>query len=645
VGCLLALGCSSGASVDEVGEQAELSEAPSREKFDAPRKEPIRARLKGARSKDKTLEGPLAELPAEAKRSDFRLTPPRVTEVTASAARDGTTDVTLVLEADPRLDGRKQLTLPLDQGKLVLTAAGDGQLKDGSRAFTTNVAMPFKEVLASQQRAQEVAAKLGDQEISVFRGREIVATRQRPFFPGDASKIPLPPPPPSMVDSERSLLVRDSSVVNDGTRTFDPCTGAGTPLGPWTFGKLMSDMAGSVPPGDFVEAWLSTFLAARTINTFDVAAQSAIAFPPVSLVDVLATWPRLSDGTLDVAQAPFKLVAIVNRADLAGNSAYGPVSGAEGRFVFTLVKSIMGECRPIPFSVIFEFGVPKSTCSELQSWAQQWLSLSTLPLGTAAYNSALQALTDEFATAGADPSKPNDSALDQLRTNAFVGFAGPAEEKWELRQFHLLPGRGSGPLLRPVTVSQTPDMIYDGVRTPLESAPGPRAAQLAAWVTDNVTGTPNPFDAPSYTVPLTLPCPLGTSGLPCADMAFRAGATFSFDSAFWSVPWPSALPNSAMNVLSLNTCNGCHAHETGTLFTHVDRAGGLSGFLRGITVTDPRDHSVSHTYSDLLRRKGVLQNLAGAFCGRVPKVPKQLETLVFPSPLPPVEMTPILAVH
>ena len=42
---------------------------------------------------------------------------------------------------------------------------------------------------------------------------------------------------------ERSLLVRDPQVVQDHDRTWDPCTGAGTKGGKWTFDELNKFLA------------------------------------------------------------------------------------------------------------------------------------------------------------------------------------------------------------------------------------------------------------------------------------------------------------------------------------------------------------------------------------------------------------------
>jgi len=61
------------------------------------------------------------------------------------------------------------------------------------------------------------------------------------------------PPDPKL--KTHSLMVTDLGVVEDKDRTFNPCAPpatAGTPMGAWTFGNLMTDMAnGNIPAEDF----------------------------------------------------------------------------------------------------------------------------------------------------------------------------------------------------------------------------------------------------------------------------------------------------------------------------------------------------------------------------------------------------------
>ena len=600
---------------------------------------------------DQVLEGPLSTLPASTKASDFRLDPPVVVGQLASAASDQTTDLEVVFAPDQRLASLERLVLPIDAGKVVLTRASAesaGAAPANGLLFIGNVPVPFAEVLSSQKHLRAVAAGMKQKTVPHFSGRDL--TGEDLILPIDDAKRRIPIGIfPRTLDVTRSLMLVDDSVVRDPTRTYDPCTGVGAGLGSWTFGKLMTDMAGPTPPAEFVETWLATFLSDQTAeNGQTIRANLRLfgnhasdTFFGKDLAHVIADWPKMPDGHLDLARAPFKLVAIVNRTDLAGNPSYGAVSGAEGRFVFQLVEPGAPGCDRFNFTVIFEFGVPRASCSALRDWAQEWTALSTIPLSSPAFNPALEALTDQFALAGADPSKPNGSALNQLRTDSHTGFFID-EEIWQLREYHLL-ARGAGqPLLQPSTVAQTPDAQYNG-HASAGGTPGVLAPQLGTWVSTHIPSTASPDEPPTYVVPLTFPCGLAPFGIPCSQ-AFRAG---SIDNQldFWSAPGPA---NPALNVLSLNTCNGCHGDETLTFFRHLmlDRSGATSssGFLRGVTVRDPRVPSVTHTYNDLLRRSVALSELASATCSKF-SVRPALREVIFPHPLPPLAFRPTLAAH
>src|SRR5262249_40211830 len=156
---------------------------------------------------------------------------------------------------------------------------------------------------------------------------------------------------------------------------------------------------------------------------------------------------------LDLAQAPFRLLAIVNRIDLAGNPSYGTVGGAEGRFVFAALDS---SCQPVDFNVILEYGVPRTTCAQLRDWANAWLALDGLTLGSAAYTQARETITDVSTSAGAAPTKPAGSAIDQVRSNEIIlGAEGEPLRQWELREFALENAGGSAVALHEATVKQT----------------------------------------------------------------------------------------------------------------------------------------------------------------------------------------------
>ena len=237
-----------------------------------------------------------------------------------------------------------------------------------------------------------------------------------------------------LVDPSRELIICGLSVVEDKSRTFDVCTGVGTGMGAWTFGKLFKDMAKGVDPAEMMESWLGLWLTDQNVNTFKVPARAAGMRKLI-----LDNWPRGDDGRLDLAQAPMRLLAIVNQLDLRTNPVYGGGAG-EARFVFGVVDRKDKDCKrdPPQFTIILEYGVPKSGsgCAAVGGWAKQWHNLGSIDVGTSKFNDALQNITDQFAGSRA--------ILKRLRTNE-----NALDNTWELREFHLDSGsreadRGSG---------------------------------------------------------------------------------------------------------------------------------------------------------------------------------------------------------
>jgi hypothetical protein len=155
---------------------------------------------------------------------------------------------------------------------------------------------------------------------------------------------------------DRCLMIRDLSVVEDPKRT--------TKQGVWTFGYLMTQVANEpvtgIKPAVLVERWLSAFQENGEINGFTVPHRRA-GIEQLILKD----WPR-KNGLLDLAEAPFRLLAIGSRLDLRDNVLLSPrrvgKGGAgEARFVFCATKR---DGTPLAFTVIFEYAIKKSTRSK-----------------------------------------------------------------------------------------------------------------------------------------------------------------------------------------------------------------------------------------------------------------------------------------
>ena len=576
------------------------------------------------------LDGPLAALPAFRKRDDLRLSPPRVLDASAIAGPDGQSIVQVAFRDDARLG--PTVTLPTEDGPLVLHDDGTaGDAKAGDRSYAAVVPVAFAALQAQERETLAELARRGVTSTPIFDGPELVGTRAIDFAI-DPSRVRFLDPVPAF-DVKRTLLVTDLGVVEDPARTFNPCASTGTAMGKWTFGDLMSQIANQPAtgsdPADLVLDWLGLWNTVPIVNGFGSPRRAGIA-------DLIANWPRVAaTGKLDLARAPLKLLAIVNRIDLAGNPSYGRVGGAEGRFVFGVLGP---NCTALQFTVILEYGVPRRTCGALRDWALAWEALDAMAPGSAAYNAALEALTEQFARANADPGKPAGSALDQLRTDEVSLVASIQEApQWELREFALQP-TPAGIRLRQATVKQTPDERFNAERE------GARSADLATWINANQAA----ILAETHTVPDALPFPPGDSFLAASTLNFFNLINGNHHRDFWTAN--GILSNEARHRFSRNTCNGCHGEETRTAFLHINRAGfgteaTLSGFLTGETIADPVVASTSRTFHELSARAVKLAQLAGATCRR-----RDLEVLVEARvpprfPLPPLAHRPDLRAH
>ena len=411
------------------------------------------------------------------------------------------------------------------------------------------------------------------------------------------------------VDPKKSLMITDLSVVEDPDRTFDLFSpGAISYLDPatgrprkWTFGFLMEEMCNSsltgLDPKVFARRWIQHFEALQVIN-FDPVPDRGGAVQ----AQIINKWQarNLAEGLdpLDLKNAPFRLTAIVNRVDLRSASGYAAGDAGECRFVFCAYNLDTG--AHLPMTVIFEYGVPLGTCLQIKDWANRWHQLGTLPFG-AVYNTELETLTDVVALANSNPSKPNGSAINQIRSNNFIG-PGP----WTLREWQIT-GAGVAPNdLTAVTTKQTPADSKMGTVD--------LANYINTYEADILAG--------SHTVPLSFPgaTPFlsGKSGVLVPDF-------------FWNTN--GILNNDARHCFSLNTCNGCHGGEAGThlppigplssgtpSFVHIaERNVGieshLSRFLTGTgtALSDPVS-GVPRVFDDLTRRAADLDFVANMPC-------------------------------
>lgn len=491
-----------------------------------------------------------------------------------------------------------RVTLQLDEQREAsqVTLNDEGVKPDrekGDGLFSAELSFDFDAFGKEQIRRQELSREF--ETTPLFNVRQLVGKRRIKFIDpfikvGQIIDLSGFLGLAAVVDPTRELVITHTSVVNDPNRTFDVCTpGVGNPNGVWTFGHLMRQMANQpvtgIDPSDFTRRWLQRWQINQNINGFAVPARPNIANV------VINSWPLLPNGKLDLARAPFRLLAIVNRVDLRENVAYGGGSAGEARLVFGVINR--NNCGSVPqFTVIFEYGVPKSGCIAVRSWAQQWHDLGSLVLGSPAYNAALAAITTQFTEANANPAKlPNKSALNQLRSNE-----NALNPLWELREFMISSAGFDAGQLREVTTKQTPQTVLNNTGV------------IRDFINSGLMTVPNQF-------PAGTPFLSGSSFNP----AFLAGSPAPGPANFFWNGSAVINSNELRHKFSLNTCNGCHGGETHTnLFTHImprpaGNPAGLSGFMTGINLNDPIS-GVPRSFDELDRRAQDLDNLVNSIC-------------------------------
>jgi hypothetical protein len=526
---------------------------------------------------------------------DLRRASPHVVAYRATVLPKGNFPANTLLRATVAPDEKLPSTFTIQADQQKITFHDDGSFADataGDHVYTALGNLDYALLRANQERVLKALPIQGDFiPVPLWHQRAQLKDAFAPIINFDRLRpwvtIPLWPIPVDIVsvDPDKSLVIRDPLVVEDVGRTYNPCTGVGRRMGKWTFGYLVQQMCNEpvtgLNPSEFARRWIQTWATDQSINGWTVPARSAMA-------DLLHQWEDASGGpgaALDLAEAPFKLVAIVNRLDLRDNLLFGPGDAGEARFVFAPV-SRTGGCHVLDFTVIFEYGVSKASCEDLRAYAIRWLGLSRLPFGED-YRVGLERITDQFTAANAAPSKPNGSALNQLRTsdNAFHPFM------WEFREFRLSAEGGDAGYLRQVTVKQTPDLSLTG----------------AGVIRDYINAFAPEILGARHEVPLEFP-----PGSP-----FRGGASLMPPGFLWNASGISSA--GARHLFSLQTCNACHAGETRSSGFHIrptpfGAPATLSVFMTGVDVIDVLDHTIVRRFDELRRRAADLDMLVHSEC-------------------------------
>lgn len=430
----------------------------------------------------------------------------------------------------------------------------------------------------------------------------------------------------------KSLFITELEVVENSDRTYNLVTGEGNPIGAWTFGELMKNMAGGLsqnPTNEeilkinlFLKEWIKSLyevyeLNGKASNHRDNSAVANLLIDPWvekaygEQVEVTGeNWENIWDD-IDtqtevesiLQNAPFKLTAIVNRLDLRGNSAYSPTlsNAGETRFIFSLIDPFTGE-TPIHeninfdnisfldwegMNVILEYGNPETDKCDIKQKALDWIALSDYDWNNQTefddYLTALQLLTDDVTAVNANPSKPNGSAINQVRTNEkLFAYILPKSNwvmaNWELRQFEI--EESSGLLkLTPVTNVPFSDENYTRNGIDLNQEEYETTYSGASNIRNWIYGV---GDLSSQQVRIAI----GNHNLPThltqptAEIEDELMHYYRID--FWSDDFSdgiydndnytgdeSHLQKEIRKQLSLNTCMGCHTSETKTPFMMI----------------------------------------------------------------------------
>jgi hypothetical protein len=305
---------------------------------------------------------------------------------------------------------------------------------------------------------------------------------------------------------------------------------------PWSFRQRLEALvpdAAIEAAGPLADAWLAQWSSLVEVPASAAAGAARIPIVPRPAADdvLRCPWLKLSPDNgcdracdtcrahrPDLGRSPFRLLAIVNRADLgatAGSGACG-ADGGELRFIYGAVDPTTSQA--LPFTVIFEYGVTLRAGESLRDWVAAWKAL-----GGAAIGPAFAARLDVVVGWGLARA-----TLRRVLSNE-VAFGAAEGLPWEMRQFvPALTDAGTTRLVE-VATSATP-------RLTLASTP-----ELGLWIDGNaaaVLAGDNPLPAALLAA---------SAPIPTADFTWRTAARDPVVAA----------------AFNRNTCNGCHGGRAG----------------------------------------------------------------------------------
>lgn len=351
------------------------------------------------------------------------------------------------------------------------------------------------------------------------------------------------------VNALKELVIVDEDVLADPRAKNENA-------GVWSFRHAVEQMApASIDPSDFVRVWLESWATEKQVNSFPLdrpgesradSMNSKILCPwyratPANQCD--ATCSTCQAKKLDLAKAPFRLIAIMNRMDLREQVA-AHVNG-ESRLVFALTKGAADDpaSETVAMTIIFEYALP--TTRSTREWAEAWHGVGKIAGNGEEYRAALEGVTSSFTTRGSRPEGINGSAIGQIRTNeSYLNWI------WQQREF----GLGGDRMLRIQPTRNTPGEA-------LNTTP-----QLAQWLTENREAVlKNRYEIPT---------------------SMRSGSSDALQYR-WSVP---GVDEATRLAFAQGTCNGCHTTEQ----TSIDTAFHVSPFRKGTLKLSPFLYDPTH---------------------------------------------------
>jgi len=303
--------------------------------------------------------------------------------------------------------------------------------------------------------------------------------------------------------------------------------------GPWSFRSLMERMAATAAQADvdrLLRSIFDSWLTDQTINGEVVTARPLVQSLIINQFAVGSNPDRF-----DLSRAPFKLLAIATRADLRSASDAG-----ELRFVFGLTSG--GSMQPMTLNL--EYKLPFTvTLDTAAKWASKLHELDALDpvTNTEAFSVKLQEITDIVTARGAFPSKPNGSAISQIRSNEIV-----LTLPWEMREFNM---NGAGVMV-PATTKNSPN--HGTVNN---------STALGDFLTQNPALAATDTSFFSFTMPNTFEGQPFLGGKAHESTISSGFAGTAQDDWFFANAAQTKDNNVALDNFGLLTCNGCHLNN------------------------------------------------------------------------------------